>query len=51
VTESRCLIDFFVPSRKFKILTIPNLLGQGNLYKLGFAKKRDSHKVCEKLMF
>ncbi|URE49587.1 hypothetical protein MUK42_32443, partial [Musa troglodytarum] len=41
---------FCAPSRKFKILTIPNLLGLGKLYNLGFAKKHDGHKVCTKLM-
>ncbi|URE45999.1 hypothetical protein MUK42_23700, partial [Musa troglodytarum] len=30
---------FFAPSRKFKILTIPNLLGLGKLNNLGFTKK------------
>ncbi|URE45231.1 hypothetical protein MUK42_31699, partial [Musa troglodytarum] len=42
---------FFAPSQKFKILTIPNLLGLGKLYNLGFAKKRDGHKVCAMSMF
>ncbi|URD87009.1 hypothetical protein MUK42_30614 [Musa troglodytarum] len=38
-------------SRKLKILTIPNLLGLGKLYKLSFAKKCDGYKVCVKSMF
>ncbi|URE12017.1 hypothetical protein MUK42_14649, partial [Musa troglodytarum] len=42
---------FHVPSRKFKILTIPNIFGIGKLYNLGFAKKYDGHKVCTKSMF
>ncbi|URE42262.1 hypothetical protein MUK42_23703, partial [Musa troglodytarum] len=42
---------FFAPSQKFKILTIPNLLGLGKLYNLGYAKKRDGHKVCTKSKF
>ncbi|URD86035.1 hypothetical protein MUK42_24774, partial [Musa troglodytarum] len=42
---------FFAPSQKFKILTIPNLLGLGKLYNLIFTKKRDNHKVCAKSMF
>ncbi|URD85082.1 hypothetical protein MUK42_30753, partial [Musa troglodytarum] len=42
---------FCASSRKFKILTIPNLLGLGKLYNLDFVKKRDGHKVCVKFMF
>ncbi|URE42263.1 hypothetical protein MUK42_23703, partial [Musa troglodytarum] len=42
---------FFAPYQKFKILTIPNLLGLGKLNNLGFAKKCDGHKVCPKSMF
>ncbi|URE11985.1 hypothetical protein MUK42_14458, partial [Musa troglodytarum] len=42
---------FFTPSRKFKILTIPNILGLGKLYKLGFTKKLDVHKFCTKSIF
>ncbi|URD72961.1 hypothetical protein MUK42_33769, partial [Musa troglodytarum] len=44
-------IIFFTPSRKFKILTIPNLLGIGKWYNLSFTKKHDDHKVCAKSMF
>ncbi|URE44022.1 hypothetical protein MUK42_32224, partial [Musa troglodytarum] len=42
---------FFAPSQKFKILTIPNVLGLGKLNKLGFAKKHDGHKVYAMSMF
>ncbi|URE42972.1 hypothetical protein MUK42_33243, partial [Musa troglodytarum] len=42
---------FFAPSQKFKILIIPNLLSLGKLYNLGFANKRDGHKVYAKSMF
>ncbi|RRT53583.1 hypothetical protein B296_00024633, partial [Ensete ventricosum] len=39
---------FFEPSRKFKILTNPNVLAHGKSYEHGFAKKRDGHKLCMK---
>ncbi|RWW38879.1 hypothetical protein BHE74_00055844 [Ensete ventricosum] len=39
---------FRAPSRKFKILAIPNVLAHGKSYKHGFVKKRDGHKVCTK---
>ncbi|URD88416.1 hypothetical protein MUK42_25729 [Musa troglodytarum] len=42
---------YLVPSQKFKIFTIPNLLGLGKLYNLGFTKKCDGHKVFTKSMF
>ncbi|URE49588.1 hypothetical protein MUK42_32443, partial [Musa troglodytarum] len=42
---------FCAPSRKFKILTIPNLLGLGKLYNQGFTKKRDGHKIYAKSIF
>ncbi|URD92570.1 hypothetical protein MUK42_37234, partial [Musa troglodytarum] len=42
---------FCAPSQKFKILAIPNLLALGKLHKLGFAKKRDGHKLCIKSKF
>ncbi|URD87389.1 hypothetical protein MUK42_30998, partial [Musa troglodytarum] len=42
---------FCASSRKFKILTIPNLLGLGKLSNHGFAKKRYGHKGCVKSMF
>ncbi|URE48396.1 hypothetical protein MUK42_32096, partial [Musa troglodytarum] len=42
---------FCALSRKFKILTIPNLLGPWKLYNLGFVKKHDGHKVGTKSMF
>ncbi|URD90324.1 hypothetical protein MUK42_24785 [Musa troglodytarum] len=38
-------------SQKLKILTIPNLLSLGKLYKLSFAKKYDGHKIGAKSMF
>ncbi|RWW76979.1 hypothetical protein BHE74_00014879, partial [Ensete ventricosum] len=42
---------FCAPSRKFKILAIPNVLGNGKLYEHGFMKKHDSHKHCAKSSF
>ncbi|URD90338.1 hypothetical protein MUK42_31168, partial [Musa troglodytarum] len=42
---------FFTPSQKFKILTIPNLLGLGKLYNFGFTKKLNGHKVFTKTIF
>ncbi|RWV96361.1 hypothetical protein GW17_00040935 [Ensete ventricosum] len=39
---------FCAPSRKFKILAIPNVLASGKSYEHGFAKKRDGHKLCSK---
>ncbi|URE47778.1 hypothetical protein MUK42_31709, partial [Musa troglodytarum] len=42
---------FFAPSQKFKILTLPNLLGLGKLNNLSFVKKYDGHKICTKSIF
>ncbi|RWW43085.1 hypothetical protein BHE74_00051293, partial [Ensete ventricosum] len=42
---------FRAPSRKFKILVIPNVLAHGKSYKHSFMKKRDSHKHCAKSSF
>ncbi|RRT69997.1 hypothetical protein B296_00026247, partial [Ensete ventricosum] len=42
---------FRAPSRKFKILAIPNVLAQGKSYKHGFAKKSDGHKLCTESSF
>ncbi|RWW24536.1 hypothetical protein GW17_00011166, partial [Ensete ventricosum] len=39
---------FHAPSRKFKILAIPNLLAHGKSYEHGFVKKYDGHKVRAK---
>ncbi|RWW39514.1 hypothetical protein BHE74_00055163 [Ensete ventricosum] len=39
---------FRAPSRKFKILAIPNVLTHGKLYERGFMKKHDDHKLCVK---
>ncbi|RWW54790.1 hypothetical protein BHE74_00038608 [Ensete ventricosum] len=39
---------FHVPSQKFKILVIPDVLAHGKSYKHGFTKKRDGHKLCAK---
>ncbi|RWW86664.1 hypothetical protein BHE74_00004552 [Ensete ventricosum] len=36
-------------SRKFKILTIPNVLAHEKSYEHGFTKKRDGYKLCVKL--
>ncbi|RRT66801.1 hypothetical protein B296_00023577 [Ensete ventricosum] len=35
---------FYAPSRKFKILVIPNELAHGKSYEHGFVKKCDGHK-------
>ncbi|RRT83489.1 hypothetical protein B296_00001451 [Ensete ventricosum] len=40
---------FRAPSRKFKILAIPNVLAMGKSYERGFIKKCDGHKLCTKL--
>ncbi|RRT31333.1 hypothetical protein B296_00056936, partial [Ensete ventricosum] len=37
--------------RKFKILTIHNILAYGKSYEHGFMKKRDSHKLCTESSF
>ncbi|RRT68159.1 hypothetical protein B296_00009980, partial [Ensete ventricosum] len=37
---------FRAPSRKFKILAIPNVLAHGKSYEHGFTKKCDGHKHC-----
>ncbi|RWV78673.1 hypothetical protein GW17_00060313, partial [Ensete ventricosum] len=42
---------FRAPSRKFKILAIPNVLTQGKSYEHDPVKKRDGHKLCAKLNF
>ncbi|RWW76982.1 hypothetical protein BHE74_00014882 [Ensete ventricosum] len=42
---------FRAPSRKFKILAIPNVLGNGTSYENGFAKKYDGHKLYAKSSF
>ncbi|RRT35681.1 hypothetical protein B296_00038008 [Ensete ventricosum] len=39
---------FLAPSRKFKILAIPNVLAHGKSYEYGFMKKYDDHKLCAK---
>ncbi|RWV82733.1 hypothetical protein GW17_00055740, partial [Ensete ventricosum] len=39
---------FRAPSRKFKILAIPDVLAQGKSYELGFMKKRNGYKLCVK---
>ncbi|RZS21754.1 hypothetical protein BHM03_00054436, partial [Ensete ventricosum] len=39
---------FRAPSRKFKILAIPNVLDHGKLYEHDFIKKHDGHKLCTK---
>ncbi|RWW00895.1 hypothetical protein GW17_00036104 [Ensete ventricosum] len=39
---------FCAPSRKFKILAIPNVLAHGKSYEHGIVKKRDGHKLCAK---
>ncbi|RZS06203.1 hypothetical protein BHM03_00036819 [Ensete ventricosum] len=42
---------FRAPSQKFKILVIPNVLAHEKLYKHGFTKKCDDHKLCTKSSF
>ncbi|RZR96891.1 hypothetical protein BHM03_00025970 [Ensete ventricosum] len=37
---------FRAPSRKFKILAIPDVLTHGKPYEHGLAKKHDGHKLC-----
>ncbi|RRT70601.1 hypothetical protein B296_00014090, partial [Ensete ventricosum] len=39
---------FRAPSRKIKILAIPNVFAHGKSYEHGFVKKHDDHKVCSK---
>ncbi|RWW61835.1 hypothetical protein BHE74_00031077, partial [Ensete ventricosum] len=39
---------FRAPSRKFKILAIPNVLAHGKSYEHGFMKKYDGYKLCAK---
>ncbi|RWW55917.1 hypothetical protein BHE74_00037398, partial [Ensete ventricosum] len=39
---------FRLPSQKFKILAIPDVLAQRKSYEHGFTKKREGHKVCIK---
>ncbi|RZS24514.1 hypothetical protein BHM03_00057594 [Ensete ventricosum] len=36
------------PSRKFKILSIPNVIAHGKSYEHGFAKKLDGYIHCVK---
>ncbi|RWW55913.1 hypothetical protein BHE74_00037397, partial [Ensete ventricosum] len=42
---------FCAPSRKFKILAIPDLLANCKSYEHGFVKKHDGHKHCAKSRF
>ncbi|RWV78090.1 hypothetical protein GW17_00060999, partial [Ensete ventricosum] len=39
---------FCAPSRKFKILAIPDVLNHGKSYEHGFMKKHDGHKLSVK---
>ncbi|RZS12614.1 hypothetical protein BHM03_00044082 [Ensete ventricosum] len=52
VSKVACEVEFrsifHAPSRKFKILGIPNVLAQGKLYEHGLMKKGDDHKLCLK---
>ncbi|RRT56181.1 hypothetical protein B296_00014247, partial [Ensete ventricosum] len=41
----------YASSQKFKILTIPNVLGHGKSYEHSFMKKYDGYKLCMKLRF
>ena len=49
--KNRISIVFRTPSRKFKILTIPNILALWMLYKLGYATKFDGYKVYAESRF
>ncbi|RRT32346.1 hypothetical protein B296_00056672 [Ensete ventricosum] len=40
---------FRVPSWKFKILAIPDVLAHGKSYEHGFTKKRVGHQLCAKV--
>ncbi|RWW55683.1 hypothetical protein BHE74_00037658, partial [Ensete ventricosum] len=42
---------FCAPSRKFKILAIPNVLAHKKSFEHRFAKKRDRHKLSAKSRF
>ncbi|RRT46836.1 hypothetical protein B296_00025003, partial [Ensete ventricosum] len=42
---------FRAPSRKFKILAIPNVLAHRKSYENGFVKKCDGRKLCAMLSF
>ncbi|RRT66751.1 hypothetical protein B296_00008364, partial [Ensete ventricosum] len=39
---------FRAPSRKFKIVAIPNVFAHAKSYEQGFARKRDGHKLYAK---
>ncbi|RRT32076.1 hypothetical protein B296_00056569 [Ensete ventricosum] len=39
---------FRTPSRKFKMLVIPDVLAHGKSYEHGFTKKRKGQKLCAK---
>ncbi|RZS16931.1 hypothetical protein BHM03_00049005, partial [Ensete ventricosum] len=39
---------FCAPSRKFKILAIPDVLAHGKSYEHDFIKKHDGHILCAK---
>ncbi|RZR93450.1 hypothetical protein BHM03_00021958 [Ensete ventricosum] len=55
VRKVACEVEFRsvlrAPSRKFKILAIPNVLAHRKSYKHGFMKKRDGHKLFTKSSF
>ncbi|RRT31437.1 hypothetical protein B296_00053917 [Ensete ventricosum] len=42
---------FRVPSQKFKILAIQDVLAHGKSYEHGFTKKCDGHKLCTESSF
>ncbi|RWW55283.1 hypothetical protein BHE74_00038087 [Ensete ventricosum] len=46
--QSRVSKVFCAPSRKFKILAIPDVLAHGKSYEHGFVRKCDGHKHCVK---
>ncbi|CAL9199424.1 unnamed protein product, partial [Musa hybrid cultivar] len=53
IVKSFCNVRsvFCAPSKKFKILIIPNKFAFQKSYMLGFVKKRGGHKFCTMLRF
>ncbi|RRT42157.1 hypothetical protein B296_00011279 [Ensete ventricosum] len=49
--QSKGSIIFHAPSRKLKILDIPNVLAHGMSYEHDFIEKHDSHKLYKKSSF
>ncbi|CAL9765462.1 unnamed protein product, partial [Musa acuminata subsp. burmannicoides] len=55
IVKSFCNVEvrsvFCAPTKKFKILTIPNKFTFGKSYMLGFDKKHGGHIFCTKSRF